>query len=109
VSQRRGPSGVSIETLEREIALLERRILDSARQLRSLRWRVRLAARARAEVAEIRDEWEELDTRWWVVVIAALVAFFLVSYLFYMNLGTRTAAACRRAPTGCWTSSRPST
>lgn len=76
-----------IEALEREIALLERRILDSARQIRTLRWRVRLAARARAEVAEIQGEWDELDTRWWVFVVAALVAFFLGSYLFYMNLG----------------------
>jgi hypothetical protein len=77
----------SIESLEREIAELERKILDSARQLRAIRWQVRLARRARAEVAEIRDEWHELDTRWWVFVIAALVAFFLFSYLFYMNLG----------------------
>jgi hypothetical protein len=77
----------SIEALEQEIAKLERHIRDSAKQLKALRWRVKLAARARAEVAEIRDEWDELDTRWWVFVIAALVAFFLFSYLFYMNLG----------------------
>jgi hypothetical protein len=77
----------SVDALEREIADLERKIRDSARQLRAIRWQVRLARRAKAEVAEIRDEWHELDTRWWVFVIAALVAFFLFSYLFYMNLG----------------------
>ena len=38
-------------------------------------------------MAEIRDEWEEVHPRWWTFVVAALVAFVLASYLFYMNLG----------------------
>ena len=41
----------------------------------------------RAEIAEIRDEWENVHYKWWVFVMAGLVAFLLSSYAFYMNLG----------------------
>lgn len=73
--------------LEAEIARLERRLRGSARDLRQLRRRFKLAERARAEVAEIREEWDELETRWWVFATALLVAFVLGAYVFYINLG----------------------
>ncbi|MGH0036554.1 MAG: phosphatase PAP2-related protein [Myxococcota bacterium] len=76
-----------VPDLEAEIARLERHLLGSARDLRKLRRKFKLAERARAEVAEIRDEWHGLETRWWVFAVALLVAFVLGAYLFYMNLG----------------------
>jgi len=76
-------------SLEREIERLERRFRETTGELRALRRGLRSRARdeVRAELAEIRDEWVEIDHKWWVFVVAGLVAFLLASYAFYMNLG----------------------
>jgi hypothetical protein len=82
---------VPFDELASDIERLERRFRESAEEMRTLRTRFRFAERARAEVkaevAEIRDEWEDVHYKWWVGVVALLVAFLLGSYLFYMNLG----------------------
>lgn len=75
------------ESVEHRIAKLEERLRDSADELRALSRHVRLGSRARAEMAEIRDEWEQVDRRWWILTLGLVVAFLLGSYLFYMNLG----------------------
>lgn len=77
------------ESLETHVARLEDRVRESAEDLRALRGRLRARARAdvRAELEEIRDGWEEIDHKWWVLVVAGLVAFVLAAYAFYANLG----------------------
>lgn len=77
----------SPESLEGQVGRLEQRFLESAKELRALRERLSLVGRAQEQVAEIRDEWEDVHRRWLIFVVAGLVTFFLASYLFYMNLG----------------------
>lgn len=73
----------SLARLERRISALESNIRDAAEEL----GRLRPALIARAEVGEIRDAWSGLDGRWRFGLVAALIAFVLAGYLFYMNLG----------------------
>ncbi len=77
------------DAFETEIARLERRVRDSAEELRALRerWQDRARAEMRSELEEIRDEWEEVDHKWWIGVVAGLVVLFFASYAFYANLG----------------------
>jgi hypothetical protein len=75
------------DSLEARIARLEEHVRASADELRALGLHVRLGSRARTEMTEIRDEWHQVDRRWWILTLGLLVAFFLGSYLFYMNLG----------------------
>jgi hypothetical protein len=74
---------------EAEIARLEIRVRESAEELRALRerWHERVGAEVRAEIDEIRDEWDEVDHKWWIGVVAGLVVLFFASYAFYANLG----------------------
>jgi len=50
-------------SLEHRVGALEQRLLEAAREAADLRQRLRLAPRARAEAAEIRGEWREVDRR----------------------------------------------
>lgn len=73
--------------VEREIAQLEARARRTAAELGALRRRFRLAPELRAELVEIRGEWEDVHAKWWVGVVALLLAVLLFSYFFYTNLG----------------------
>lgn len=73
------------DPLDERIRRLEARILESAEELRALRQR--LLKETRAELREIKDEWHGVDRRWRVVALAAMLAFFLVSYALYTRLG----------------------
>jgi hypothetical protein len=79
--------------LEHEIARLESGLREAIEQVGRLRERARhqtrdrVLARARVEVDEIRDEWSGVRRRTAIVALALLLALFLGSYLFYMNLG----------------------
>lgn len=77
---------------EREAARLETRFQEALDDLRSFRLRLReadrgLADRTRAEISEIRDEWDAIHYRWWIGVLAGVIVFFFAAYVFYMNLG----------------------
>ncbi len=77
------------EIIERDIARLEERLRGSLDELGALRQRfhrVHMASKARAELAEIRDEWEDVHYKWWIFVLALLLGFLLFSYFFYTNL-----------------------
>lgn len=80
-----------LEFLEREIARLEAKFRESTEELKTLRERFRLVALAereiKAEIAEIREEWVDLDHKWFKLVLGALLTFFFFSYFFYTNLG----------------------
>jgi hypothetical protein len=78
--------------LERDVARLEGRFRETLAELGALRSKLkradgRLGARTRAELSEIRDEWEGLDRRWFFAVLAGLLVFMFASYVFYMQLG----------------------
>ena len=79
------------EGFEGEMARLEHKFRESAEELKELRRRFRIGQRARAEVraelAEIRDEWDEIHYKWWVLVLGTLVVFLITAYALYMNLG----------------------
>ncbi len=83
----RAKGGASVQEFEARLAGLEERFRTSADELRDLRLQGLLASKARAEIAEIRDEWEHVDRRWFIGVVGLLIAFLLTSYLLYMNLG----------------------
>lgn len=82
-------------SLDREFTQLQARLRASLDELGVLQEKVRsnnaergdLRADLRAQWHEIRDEWDDIHAKWWIGVLAVLVAFFLGSYLFYMNLG----------------------
>ena len=79
--------------LDHEIAKLESGLREAMDQVGRLRERARhqarerVLARARVEVVEIKDEWSGVRRRTVIVALGLLVAVFLGSYLFYMNLG----------------------
>ena len=76
---------------EKQVAQLEPRFQEALDELRSLRVRLReaegLADRTRAEISEIRDEWDSIHYRWWMAVLAGVILFLFATYVFYMNLG----------------------
>lgn len=76
-----------LKALQREIARLEARVRESAEDLRALRERFDLAEVAEAELAEIKDEWEAVHYKWWIVVLAGVLTFFVVSYFYYTQAG----------------------
>lgn len=78
-------------SFEKEAARLEARFQEAVDELRALRVRLReaesLADRTRAEISEIRDEWDAIHYRWWMAVLAGVIVFLFAAYAFYMNLG----------------------
>ncbi len=68
-----------------ELDQLERRAQEMQRDLARLRAGAQALPRAQAQV--IREEWQSVDRRGWILVTAGLVAFLLAAYVFYMNLG----------------------
>lgn len=92
----------ALEALETEISRLEERLRQSTEDLGRLRAAFKLAARAeegvRKEVAEIRDGWEDLHYKWWLLTLGGVLALFVCSYFFYTNLGWY--ADQRTLPTG---------
>jgi hypothetical protein len=80
------------ESFEKEAARLEIRFQEALDELRALRTRLgdadrSLADRTRAEISEIRDEWDAIHYRWWIGVLAGGIVFLFAAYGFYMNLG----------------------
>ncbi len=80
------------QSFEREAARLEKHFREALEELRSLRLRLRqadtpLVDRTRAELSEIRDEWDAIHYRWWIGVLAGGIVFLFAAYAFYMNLG----------------------
>ena len=80
------------KSFEKEAARLEGRFQEALDELRLLRFRLRdadrgLADRTRAEISEIRDEWDAIHYRWWIGVLAGGIVFLFAAYAFYMNLG----------------------
>jgi hypothetical protein len=78
--------------LEHDFARLEQRFQEGLEELRSLRGKLRdadhtLAERTRAELSEIRDEWDAIHYRWWIGVLGGGLVFLFVAYGLYMNLG----------------------
>ena len=78
-------------SLEKDAARLELRFQEALEELRSLRGRLReaesLGERTRAEISEIRDEWDAIHYRGWIGVLAGVIVFLFATYAFYMNLG----------------------
>lgn len=86
----------SSDLIDQKMRQLEERFLESARELKDLR--ARLVKETRAELDEIKDEWHGVHYKWWVFTLAAVLALFTVTYLFYTRLGW--VADQRSLPTG---------
>jgi hypothetical protein len=82
---------MSAPSLEKKAARLESRFQEALDELRALREQLReaegLGERTRAEISEIRDEWDAIHYRGWIAVLAGVVVFLFAAYAFYMNLG----------------------
>ncbi|MFA6318797.1 MAG: phosphatase PAP2-related protein [Elusimicrobiota bacterium] len=86
----------SQEAVQERLEVLERRFLESAEEVRSLR--SRLLDETKAELTEIKDQWHGVHTKWWVVTLSGVLVFFVLCYAFYTQLGW--VADQRRLPTG---------
>ncbi|MBI3548602.1 MAG: hypothetical protein HY078_06065 [Elusimicrobia bacterium] len=82
------------DPLEREIARLEEKFREATDELRHLRENFKLSRAAhaaekeiKAEIAEIKDEWEAVHYRWWIIVLAGVLTFFVVAYFYYTQIG----------------------
>lgn len=82
--------------LEEEFKRLERRFLESAEELKSLR--LKLLQETRAEIEEIKDEWHGVHYKWWVITLSGILALFVLSYSLYTHTGW--AADHRTLPSG---------
>ncbi|MDE2292493.1 MAG: hypothetical protein KGL53_10455 [Elusimicrobia bacterium] len=80
-----------LSALEAEFAKLEERLRQSTEDLSHLRAAVRLAGKAevgvRQELAEIKEGWEDVHYKWWLITLAGVAVLFVLSYFFYTNLG----------------------
>ncbi len=76
-----------LDVLEREFARLEARFRETTEELARLRKRFKLAAAARAELAEIKDEWHTVHYKWWIITLSGVLTFFVLSYFYYTQLG----------------------
>lgn len=86
----------SAESLEDKIKRLEQRFLDSADELKDLR--LRLLRETQAEISEIKDEWQGVHYKWWVITLSGVLGLFTLSYFLYTRLGW--VADQRSLPTG---------
>lgn len=84
------------DPVEEQLRRLEARFLESASELKDLRRR--LLRETKAELSEIKDEWEGVHYKWWIGTLCALVSLFLLSYSVYTRLGW--VADQRALPTG---------
>ena len=75
--------------LEERLKELERRFVQSARELKQLRHlsRNQLTRAARAQIEEIKDEWHGVHYKWWIWTLVGVLALFLLSYSLYTKLG----------------------
>ncbi|MBI5881699.1 MAG: phosphatase PAP2 family protein [Elusimicrobia bacterium] len=84
------------EAVQERLAVLERRFLESAEEIRGLR--ERLVEETKAELSEIKDQWLGVHTKWWAITLSGVLVFFVLCYAFYTQLGW--VADQRRLPTG---------
>lgn len=71
--------------LEEDFEKLEQKFNEAVQELRSLRSRVK---RSTFEtVSTIRHEWEEVDHKWFVILLAGAFLFFIFSFFFYSMAG----------------------
>lgn len=73
------------EAVRERLVVLERRFLDSAEEIRSLRGR--LLNETKAELSEIKDQWHGVHTKWWAITLSGVLVFFVLCYAFYTQLG----------------------
>lgn len=85
-----------IDSLEEQIRRLEERFIESADELKDLR--LKLLRETKAEIEEIKDEWEGVHYKWWVITLSGVLALLVLSYNFYTRLGW--VADHRILPTG---------
>lgn len=71
--------------LEDRLRALERRLVESRRELRQLRRQLPRAAQD--EIEEIVDEWKGVHYKWWVGTLAGLIVLLMLSYSLYTKLG----------------------
>lgn len=76
-----------IEALEREIARLEAKFRESTDELTQLRKRFKLLNAVADEVEEIRDEWDSIHYKWWIITLSGILTFFVMSYFYYNQVG----------------------
>jgi hypothetical protein len=76
-----------LDAFEREIEQIEAKFRESAEELSRLRKRFHLASTAKAEIDEIKDEWHSVHYRWWIIVLAGVLTFFVLSYFYYTQIG----------------------
>ena len=76
-----------LEGLEREIDKLEAKFRETAEDLRRLKLAAVAEREIKAEIAEIKDEWKEVHYKWWIVVLAGVLVFFILSYFYYTQIG----------------------
>ena len=74
-----------LNPLEEKLEELERRFMDSAREIKELRRHLPRAARR--EIAEIKDEWHGVHYKWWICTLAGALFLFCLSYALYTKLG----------------------
>ncbi len=84
------------DSIEEQFRRLEQRFLESAEELKRLR--LRLLQSTQEELAEIKDEWHGVHTKWWVITLSGVLGLFVLSYCLYTQLGW--AADHRTLPTG---------
>ncbi len=82
--------------LEKEIARLEQRFLESAEELKDLR--LKLVQHGKEELDEIKDEWHGVHYKWWVITLSGVLVLLMASYHLYTRLGW--VADQRNLPTG---------
>lgn len=84
------------DLIEQQIKRLEQRFRDSAEELQDLR--LKLLRETRAEIDEIKDEWQGVHYKWWVITLSGILGLLTLSYFLYTQLGW--AADQRALPSG---------
>ena len=75
------------DRLDAEIEKLEARFRETAEDLRRLKLAALAEREIKAEIAEIKDEWEAVHYRWWIFVLSGVLLFFVLSYFYYTQTG----------------------
>ena len=76
-----------LDVLEREIARLEAKFRESTEELTQLRLRFKVVDKVVDEIDEIKDEWESVHYKWWIITLAGVLTFFVLSYFYYSQVG----------------------